>query len=200
MAPRKPVEGFTFEVGDDLTMSVTGTSSGEVLTFVGVREGFTYKGTLLREPDGTLRVTRVIVDAPGGVKAAMLRSIPIGSITRLALVEVRAWADHLGDAGGVVAELSAELRDEASPRGGRPPIGDDFLLELAQDYLDRQSTLGGGGVIPELARRRGDLPIGTVRDWVRRAADAGFLSPAQQGQRQGRGPGPKFTPRSKETR
>lgn len=80
---------------------------------------------------------------------------------------------------------------KAKQRGGRAPLTDEHLRDVAVEYLKLQADLGPrGGILQAMSDRR-DVPLGTIRDWVRRASEAQFLDRAKQG-KVGRNPGPRL--------
>lgn len=76
-------------------------------------------------------------------------------------------------------------------RSGRQPMSDDFLRSLAVAYL-RETTHGKPpGALKRLATEF-DRPEETVRTWLARARERGWLGPSRKGRR-GAEPGPRLT-------
>lgn len=69
--------------------------------------------------------------------------------------------------------------------GGRKPRDQDQLRRIAEAYLK-----GGRGVTQQLAEDF-DMPVPTVKDWIRRAREEGWLTPAKHGRR-GAAAGPRL--------
>jgi len=189
---RKPSIGaFAFSTESGFEMATTGAEVGEILTFTRYETDHTITGAISRDETGALRVTRVAVEASGGVTSRMTKRLPPASVIPDAVQELPKWLEHLGDRAGVVARVSEQVTKAEVPRGGRPPLSAAYLREVAQQYLDLQRELSGRGVIKAMAVAR-DLPLGTMQDHVRRASIDGFLSRTTQGQRHGRAPGPRL--------
>lgn len=134
------------------------------------------------------------------VTGRVLRSLRIGSIRDKAL-ESLAWAPvTLRVAERTYGDVSAEEKEAAARAaksvargagrpGGRRGYPDDHYRRIALSYLDVYKT-HPRDVVAELARREG-RPSATVRDWVHRARELGYLSPTKQG-RGGGSPGPRL--------
>jgi hypothetical protein len=134
----------------------------------------------------------------GGISSTTLR-FPIGrlraDIQRVLELSIDTW---LREEQQALNELRAETDDVASfidafesgdtARRGRKPYSDGELLGIAWMYLDVQRLHGARRIAEEMADLLG-LTVSTVNKRIRRATQAGFLGPAQQG-RGGRMPGP----------
>ena len=133
-----------------------------------------------------------------GVTATMLRQVPVGKICALAqaTLAAREWEtegikvimgpDIAGDEIDVetraALESAASLAETAARGAGRPPLPDDLLAAVADAYT--QELAGGAGLTRRLADRF-CRPEPTVRDWIVKARERGFLSPAVPGRRGG---------------
>lgn len=133
-------------------------------------------GDVARGPSG-LAVTRIEISAtaPGGVTARVLRNIPVGRVLR----NVQA---------GLVSPLG--VAGNAPRTSGRTQITGDLLRDVAVAYLVETGPGKDRRAIQRLAERF-DRPEGTVRGWVARARQEGWLGPGSKG-RMGAEPGPKL--------
>ncbi|MCZ6462423.1 MAG: hypothetical protein O6705_09355, partial [Actinobacteria bacterium] len=70
----------------------------------------------------------------------------------------------------------------AAPRSGptsvrgRPPLGADFLREVAREHAEDAAIDRSYGSVRRLAKRRG-VPYDTVKDWIAKARDRGLYPP-----------------------
>jgi hypothetical protein len=94
-------------------------------------------------------------------------------------VEGRAWAR-------TQAENAKELTLDRGPKG----YPDDHYRRIALAYLDLQSQGVSRGIVRRIAEDEG-RQWQTIRDWLHRATELGFLSRGAQG-RAGRTPGPNL--------
>jgi hypothetical protein len=85
----------------------------------------------------------------------------------------------------VVATARAETR-----RRGRPGYPDAFFQDIAQQLLHVCETIEGRDMYGPLSEQY-QVPRDTMRSWVRRATQKGFLLPGEPG-RTGRQPGPRL--------
>ncbi|MGK2955390.1 MAG: hypothetical protein ACSLFI_06955 [Solirubrobacterales bacterium] len=163
-------------------------------------------------PDGEFEVDPDAVNGFVGISSATLREVPVGWILNTVAAELndRSWEDGdlflitspgLGDderrqRRGEMEQLAtltldrsaAEVDSSSPPKRGRPPLTDDLLQAVANAYLDEVPA--GPGLHARLSERF-DRPESTVRDWVLRARQAGYLSAGRSGRR-GATPGPRL--------
>jgi transposase-like protein len=145
-----------------------------------------------------------------GITSALLRRIPIGSITDRAqrILTAREWKTEdvriVGYLGITRSEpfedldesvRNAVMRAQAAVetakqagRRGRPRLPDELLAQVAVAYLDEVTR--GRGLMRRLAERF-NRPEETLRDWVQTARRRGWLSEATPGRR-GAMPGPRL--------
>lgn len=89
-----------------------------------------------------------------------------------------------------IATRKALIETSAKPRKlGRPALPDGHYRDVALEYLELYEG-GSPRVLKELAERRG-VQWRTVRDWVARARQLGYLTRGKQG-RAGARPGPRL--------
>ena len=89
----------------------------------------------------------------------------------------------------VAAVQSAEILKVTHPKRGRAVDNQDVYGHAARVYLDMLGT--HGQKTPSAMAEEFDVPIGTVRTWIRRAREEGWLTSGQQG-RAGAAPGPRL--------
>lgn len=172
-----------------------------------------------RPPRGVRRQRHELVPA-GGVNSAVLRDIRVGEVLagvqaaiakRGDLLESmrRQHAEHVRAGRGsdvafreitddeIATARKAALAALAAPlRRGRRGYPDDLYRQVALTYLDvLRERPAGRGVLDEVARRLSTegRPVSpeTARDWIRRARDLEFLTPATPG-KAGAEPGPRL--------
>lgn len=138
--------------------------------------GWTVAGEFSRGPHG-LTISRMLIttDAPNGVTAASLRSIPVGAII----------ADHIAKMPVTIRPAAAVARGR---RSGRRPLTQELLRDVAMGYIDENAPGSPPGAMKRLAERFGK-PEETMRNWVTRARKDGWLGPSVKG-RAGAAPGP----------
>lgn len=158
---------------------------GNVHSFAWEDDEMAVQGEITRSPTG-LVISRLEVKVAEGVSAGLthqlLRRVPLGEI----LAAARNWRPEL---------QHSYLHMRGGPSAstlppGRIPITDDVLRQVAVAYL--QETVPGKdrAVLQRLADRF-ERPKGTVRTWLQRAREDGWLGPAVQG-RMGAEPGPRL--------
>lgn len=156
------------------------------------RHGCIYWGLLARDQYGAIVVAELAVAPlyPAALSATMLRSLKVDRIVELArqrILDDEEWLD-------VAPELQFDLpsperieeikklgRQAArqAARRGRPGNPPEFYRAFALEALQLQGEVGKTrGLRPILAERR-HVEIGTIRDWLRRARDLGYLAPAE---------------------
>lgn len=112
---------------------------------------------------------------PSGITHRLLHRVPLGEI----LAEVRAD----------LARYDMPASDTPIPPG-RVLIDDNLLRQVAMAYLEETGPGKDRAVLQRLERRFG-RPKGTIRTWIKRAREEGWLGAALQG-RMGTEPGPKL--------
>lgn len=157
---------------------------------------FTYsEGGLVVTGDARLsgdrvQLTRLEIrpESEGSIGAAAVKNLPVGRIVS-SLQSL--WA--LDNARrGVSQPPQPQQAATSNPprRGGRAPITDDLLRELAESYLRETAPGKPGRALNRIAAEFG-RPQETIRTWLARARREGWLAPAVKG-RAGGEPGPKL--------
>ncbi|MFE7856012.1 hypothetical protein [Streptomyces sp. NPDC057403] len=158
---------------------------GEVHTFAWEGDGIEAVGDVTRRPAG-LVITRLEVtvseEASAGLTHQLLRRVPLGEI----LAAARSWRSE--DQHTYLHMRGGPSADTLPP--GRIPITDDVLRQVSLAYLEETAPGKDRAVLQRLSERFG-RPKGTVRTWLGRARDEGWLGPAVQG-RMGADPGPRL--------
>lgn len=134
-------------------------------------------------------------ESSSGVTGSLLRKIPVGEI--LGAIRVKA-AWEAAQREGTRAVLGQEPvpgvfseGDEKAPRrGGRAPITDELLREIAVAYLIETAPGKPSGAVKRIAERF-ERPEETIRTWITRARKDGWLGPSVKG-RAGAEPGPRL--------
>lgn len=123
-----------------------------------------------------LVITRVEItaSAPAGITHGLFRQAPLGDVLRAANTWLRP---------------TAPATDYVIP-SGRVLVTEDLLRHVALAYLDESGPGKDRAVLQRLETRFG-RPMGTVRGWVQRAREDGWLGPGIQG-RMGAEPGPRL--------
>jgi hypothetical protein len=137
----------------------------------------------------TLLVLPILDDAE--VNSATLRGVSIPSLLaalRTLLPHLPRWAEITGAAPPIraLARAAKTFAEREPPRRGRPPLSDELLAQVADQYLRLQSEGHGKGILIELARAMEaqlgrPVPRETVRHWVHRARRREFLTAGTQG-------------------
>lgn len=137
-------------------------------------------GRVSRGPQG-LVVTRVEIttSASTGITHGLFRQAPLGDVLRAA----NTWL-----------QPQAPSDDYVIPPG-RVLVTDDLLRHVALVYLEESGPGKNRALLQRLEARLG-RPVGTVRGWVQRAREDGWLGPGIQG-RMGAEPGPKLIAETK---
>jgi hypothetical protein len=137
-----------------------------------------------------LVITRVEITAPtpAGITHGLLRRVPLGDVLRFANTS------NMVNDPNIVA-ITTGIRpavpaDEYVIPPGRVLVTDDLLRHVALAYLEESRPGKDRAVLQRLEERLG-RPKGTVRGWVQRARETGWLGAAVQG-RMGAEPGPKL--------
>lgn len=140
-------------------------------------------GDVVRGEQG-LKITRLEIEADpktsAGITGSLVRQIPLGTLldyvrAKIALAEVP-----------VVANIKAQT----PVAGGRTPMTDELLRQVASSYLVETAPGKPSGALKRMAEEFG-RPEETIRTWISRARKAGWLGPSARG-RAGAEPGPKF--------
>jgi hypothetical protein len=139
---------------------------------------------------------------PGGITARLLRELsPARALSNLSLSA--AEKVDMGEGQFVHDDFtpllikwarqdvqSQEFATEAARGPGRPRLSDETLARVAVAYLEELPH--GPGLLARIgARPEIDRPADTVRDWVRRARQSGFLTGTKAG-RKGASAGPRL--------
>lgn len=137
---------------------------------------------------------------PGGdgsqsVTAGILRQVPVGAI--VATVRAHATfeaaqgeATRAAGLGEPMPKTLGGAADTPQRRGGRAPLSDELIADVAVAYLEETLPGKGSGATKRLAERF-ERPEETVRAWVARARRDGWLGPGSKG-RPGAAPGPRL--------
>lgn len=134
-----------------------------------------------------------------GITSAFLREIPMGAILTAVRSELAQqaglWEQASTAAGphtdfGKSAKVVAQSLRPGDLKRGRRGYPDDHYRRIAFAYLALQDQEWSRGLLGELARQE-NRPRETIRDWVHRAGELGFLAGATPG-RAGRLPGPRL--------
>ena len=147
---------------------------------------WTARGVVSRSTQG-LVITHIEIDPAddgAGITITMLRDIPVRTILARAQSLMASVLIHPAFRG------SEPDPAPVKPQPGRAPLTDEFLREIALDYLAETAPGKPRGAISRLAQQR-DKPAPTVSRWVGRAREAGWLGPAVPG-REGGEPGPRL--------
>lgn len=176
--------------------------------------GWSVRGTAVLDAN-SVRITSLEIQPSGDqdeVTASLVRQVPVGkiaaSLRTLATLERAKRSGILAGAGARNTEtvdfmlsfgptlddygVSAKILPAEPPsrRGGRAPITDDLLRELAEVYLTETAE----GMPPHALARVADhfdRPQETIRTWIARARKDGWLGPGMKG-RAGSEPGPRL--------
>jgi hypothetical protein len=139
----------------------------------------------------------------GGITSATLRHIPLGLIAQRILFEVKQvpnldmFGEQLSDS-SLRTPKERQLRhmkaavdaDESRPTGrGRPPLSEALMRDLSMEAV-RLSRSGERSIRNALARRF-NKDEKTIRSWMRRARELGWLAKTPHGHRVVM-PGPKL--------
>lgn len=138
-------------------------------------DGVQVSGTIERDSKGTPAITSLAVSCtPEHSMGQIVRQLRFGELLQR----------HLGE-----PPLSYAARTPTGPpTGGRQPLTDELLRDVALAYL-RESAYGQPpGAMKRLAAEYG-RPEETLRTWVGRARTRGWLGPSRKGRR-GAEPGP----------
>ena len=149
-----------------------------------------------------LTITELLVATEGtevpenGITGSLLRHIHPAALADMIRRKEQGWLDWLQEG---LAEVDHEATDPkdlrvarrliekaqnvvTAPRSGptsvrgRPPLGADFLREVAREHLEDVAFDGLWGSIKRLAERRG-VPDNTAKDWIAKARARGLYPP-----------------------
>lgn len=129
-----------------------------------------------------LAITRAEVNGslPAGITHQLLRKVPLGEILTLGRAHLAARE----------APQSSPPAPETLPPG-RILMTPDLLRRVAQAYIEETGPGKDRAVLQRLEARFG-RPKGTLRTWIAKAREEGWLGPGVQG-RGGAEPGPKLS-------
>jgi hypothetical protein len=171
------------------------------------------EGVLCRDPNGPPLVCALEVrhfplskrEPRSEVTGTILRGVPLGRIREMAFEGLAGTLEARRSmaASDLFPHVSAEDVDPAEratsetrkPRRGRRGLPDEHYRRIALRYL-QLIELGRRNVLVALAEEESNraghpIPRETVRDWVRKATERGYLAPGKPGRAVAR-PGPKF--------
>ncbi|WP_042400296.1 hypothetical protein [Streptacidiphilus carbonis] len=137
-----------------------------------------------------LVVTRVEITAPSraGITHGLLRRVPLGDVLRFA--NTSSMVNDPNIVALTTGIRPARPADDYVIPPGRVLVTDELLRHVALVYLEESAPGKDRAVLQRLEERLG-RPKGTVRGWVQRAREAGWLGAAVQG-RMGAEPGTKL--------
>lgn len=131
---------------------------------------------------------------PRGITIASLELVPDNDEVTGTLLRLVSPGELLAQLRTVITPPSIPSQAAQGSRfqrtSGRPPLTDEHLRRFALAYLEETSPGAEPGVLPRLCQRFG-RPEGTIRGWVRRAREDGWLGVAVKG-RAGCEPGPRL--------
>jgi hypothetical protein len=173
------------------------------------------EGLLYRDPIGPPIVGSVSVrhfpldqERVLEVTGVVLRGLPLGAIREHALAGLegtRLAREAMAETGWTIAPAAVERAREAAeearrPRPGRPSLPDEHYARIAGRYLELIDA-GVRHVLVALAaeesiRAGRTIPRETIRDWVRKATERGYLAPGKPGRAEAR-PGSKLKRKEK---
>lgn len=167
-----------------LTSAIDGPA-GTLVSFRWQGDEIAAVGDVSRRQTG-LVISRLEVLSPSsepvGLTHQLLRKVPLGKILAAARARLaQNESAHLTLAGGPSASTLPP---------GRVQVTDDLLRQVASAYLEETRPGKDRAVLQRLAERFG-RPKGTVRTWLGRAREEGWLGPGVQG-RMGAEPGPRL--------
>jgi hypothetical protein len=145
-------------------------------------------------------------EAEADVTGKVLRGVRLGEIRERAVRRLQERGIAYGALERTGWDLSAEEFEQARrlaeaarelPRTrGRKGYPPDHYRRIAIAYIDDIREHGSRGVLDRLARaERFERP--TIRDWIKRARELGFLAPTKQGRAEAR-PGPNLYPKEEQ--
>lgn len=181
-------EGSAEGVGERGEVRLTAAADGPggtLVSFAWQGDDIAAEGDVSRRSTG-LVISRLEVRSPAsepvGLTHQLLRKVPLGKI--LAVARARFAQNE-----------SAHLRLAGGPSAGTLPPGrvqvtDELLRQVASAYLEETRPGKDRAVLQRLADRF-QRPKGTVRTWLGRAREEGWLGPGVQG-RPGAEPGPRL--------
>ncbi len=148
---------------------------------------WTARGVVSRSTQG-LVISHIEIDSGGdgaGITITMLRDVPVRAILARAQSLMAAVLIH-----PAFRSPGPGPSEPVKPQPGRAPLTDDFLRDIALEYLAETAPGKPRGAIGRLAKLR-NKPTPTVSRWVGRTREAGWLGPAVPG-REGAEPGPRL--------
>ncbi len=110
------------------------------------------------------------------VTTSLLRDLKIAEL----IDQRRRWRIEILGSSQNLPPLGVDLVEQVfgRRRGGRPPLEDDFLQEVARVYSEAWTDKAHP---TQAVREWGQVAYGTAAKWVMRARRRGFLGPAQAG-------------------
>jgi hypothetical protein len=198
------------EEGSGIALTAWPIANG-LISFAGLqfinRTPWLVRGVIARNPaSGLLDVRRLSVEPwrhESEVTGRVLRAVRPAEVRAAALAQLRfeGTEPFVYFGGARKRPVRVFPPSEQKARGdliaaashprkrGRPPRPEAHYRDVALEYLEIYEG-GSRTVLKELAERRG-IPRQTVRDWVARARQIGYLAPGKQG-RAGGTPGARL--------
>jgi hypothetical protein len=174
-------------------------------------DGLLHRASVTGPIVGSVTVRHFPLDdqtARAEVTGTVLRGLPLATIRERALrglEGIRQARDAMAETGWSINPASVErARDAADearkPRPGRPGLPDEHFARIAGRYIDLVES-GLSNVLVALAEEESQragrtIPRETIRDWVRKATERGYLAPGKPGKAEAR-PGPKLKRKGK---
>lgn len=170
-----------------VSVALTPGDDGRIAEFAYQGAGYRVTGDVSRGANG-LVITRMEIEAPAprGVTAPLLRRAPMTEL----LSAVREAVTREESMHGIPQHQWDEHPREERPQGKRVEMTDALLRDVALAYLEESSTGAGPGTVKRMAERFG-RPEGTIRTWITRSRQGGWLGPGSRG-RAGAEPGPRL--------
>jgi len=197
------IEGWT----GSLIQSGGDTTRGEGFTFSIPWKEWEISG-LIALQDEQMVITQILIQPNsdsiphGGVVSSTLK-FPLGriraDIEKMIVNNIETWVgqdqqhvEELRDENRLLEALlnAAESERPVAVHRGRKPYSEDELRAIARIYLSFQYQYGVDRIAERMAEVL-ELTLSTTNRKIRRATQAGFLGPAQQG-RGGRMPGSRL--------
>lgn len=146
-------------------------------------EGSEVTVELKADDRGRLIPVKVTVAADGGVRADVLRTVPLQAIEAAAnsgIGEILLAANTAEQSSEPVPVWSRRPALNLRAPAGRGRKSDEFYKRVAAAYSWLSANQSRPGPANVLAKRN-DVPISTVHRWVKTARARGFLAPGQRG-------------------
>lgn len=182
-------------MADQATWNITEAKNetGIAYDFTGTLSDSTITGLAVQGQRGlAIRSLHIDSSDPAGVSTLLLRRLQLGEVLALARQALNERIDHDAPEPApppAACSCGCHPRPRQFPKDSRyTTIDEAFLRRIALAYIEE--TAAGRGALVRLATRF-DRPEMTVRTWIKRAREAGWLAPGASG-RLGAEPGPKL--------